>query len=55
MPAHLTADEAEASMVRELYAWVLEEGLTVRQCTKRLNAGPWVTRSGRRQWAPSVV
>src|SRR3954447_2497153 len=55
MPAHLVVDEAEASMVRELYAWVLEEGLTVRQCTKRLNAGPWVTRSGRRQWAPSVV
>jgi site-specific DNA recombinase len=55
MPAHLVVDEAEASMVRELYGWVLEEELTVRQCTKRLNAGPWVTRSGRRQWAPSVV
>ena len=42
-------------MVRQLHAWVVEEGLTVRQCVKRLNAGPWVTRSGRQQWAPSVV
>src|SRR4051812_27516733 len=33
----------------------MEEGLTVRQCVKRLNAGPWATRSGRQQWAPSVV
>jgi site-specific DNA recombinase len=55
VPARLVIDETEAAMVRELYAWVLEDGLTIRQCTKRLNAGPWVTRSGREQWAPSVV
>jgi site-specific DNA recombinase len=34
---------------------VAEEGLTVRQCMRRLNAGPWVTRSGRQQWSASVV
>jgi site-specific DNA recombinase len=55
VPAHLVIDGVEASMVRELYAWVLEDGLTIRQCTKRLNAGPWITRSGRKQWATSVV
>src|SRR3954451_6726783 len=55
VPARLVVDEAEASMVRQLYAWVLDDGLTIRQCMKRLNAGPWVTRSGRRQWSPSVV
>jgi site-specific DNA recombinase len=48
VPARLVVDDAEADMVRQLYAWVLEEGLTVRGCMKRLNAGPWVTRSGRR-------
>ncbi|MBV8870881.1 MAG: recombinase family protein [Acetobacteraceae bacterium] len=53
--ARLVVDEAEAAMVRDLYAWVVEGGLTVRQCTKRLNAGPWVTRSGRAQWSSSVV
>src|SRR6478736_4552914 len=47
VPARLVVDEAEADMVRQLHAWVMEEGLTVRQCVKRLNAGPWVTRSGR--------
>src|SRR3954447_17772841 len=55
VPARLVVDEAEADMVRQLHAWVTKEGLTVRQCVKRLNAGPWVTRSGRQQWAPSVV
>src|SRR3569833_2867143 len=54
-PARLVVDEAEAEMVRQLHARVTGEGLTVRQCVKRLNAGPWITRSGRRQWAPSVV
>jgi site-specific DNA recombinase len=53
--ARLVVDEAEAAMVRDLYAWVVEDGLTVRQCTKRLDAGPWVTRSGRAQWSSSVV
>jgi site-specific DNA recombinase len=55
IPARLVVDEAEANMVRQLYAWVLDEGLTIRQCIKRLNAGCWVTRSGRQQWASSVV
>ncbi|WP_428483773.1 recombinase family protein [Rhodopila sp.] len=55
VPARLVVDDAEASMIRQLYAWVADEGLTIRQCIKRLNDGPWVTRSGRRQWSSSVV
>ncbi len=55
VPARLVVDDPEASMVRQLYAWVVDEGLTIRQCIKRLNAGPWVTRSGRSQWSSSVV
>jgi site-specific DNA recombinase len=55
VPARLVVDEVEASMVRQLYTWVLEDGLTIRQCMKHLNAGPWVTRSGRKQWSSSVV
>ena len=42
-------------MIRQLYGWVADEGLTIRQCIKRLNDGPWVTRSGRKQWSSSVV
>jgi site-specific DNA recombinase len=55
LPARLVIDEAEADMVRQLYAWVVEDACTVRQCIKRLNAGPWITRSGRAQWSSSVV
>ncbi len=54
-PARLDVHHDEATMVRQLYAWVIEEGLTIRQCMKRLNDGPWVTRSGRTQWSVSVV
>ncbi len=55
VPARLVIDDAEADMVRQLYGWVIGEGLTVRQGMRRLNAGPWVTRSGRQQWSASVV
>jgi site-specific DNA recombinase len=50
VPGRLVVDNTEADMVRQLYAWLVEEGLTIRQCLKRLNAGPWATRSGRHQW-----
>jgi site-specific DNA recombinase len=55
VPGRLVVDTTEADMVRQLYAWLVEEGLTIRQCLKRLNAGPWITRSGRHQWSSSVV
>src|SRR3954471_13252395 len=32
VPARLIVDDAEAAMVRQLYAWVVDEGLTIRQC-----------------------
>ena len=54
-PGCLVIDEAEAVMVRQLYSWVADEGLSVRQCGRRLNEGPWVTRSGRALWSLSVV
>ena len=54
VPARLVIDEAEADMVRQMYTWVAVEGMTVRQCVKRLNDGPWITRSGRSHWSCSV-
>src|SRR5512143_1947519 len=54
-PAHLIIDEAEAMVVRQLYTWLVEEHLTLRQLLKRLNFGPWFPRSGRRPWSPSVA
>src|SRR4051794_3133041 len=55
VPGHLFIDDAEAEMVRGLYAWVADEHLSVRQGVRRLNEGPWVTRAGRTRWASSTV
>ena len=53
MPARLAVDEA--GMVRQLYGWIVEDGLSVRRCIGRLNEGPWITRSGHELWSTSVV
>jgi site-specific DNA recombinase len=55
VPGHLVVDEEEAALVRLLFTWLVEERMTTRQIVKRLNAGPWFPRSGRRPWSPSVV
>ena len=38
-----------------LYGWLTEERLTLRRILKRLNAGPWLPRCGRRPWAAGTV
>ena len=55
VPGHLVVDEGEAELVRTLYGWLTDEGMTLRQILKRLNFGPHVPRSGRQPWSPSVV
>jgi site-specific DNA recombinase len=55
VPGHLLIDEAEAEVVRMLYRWLIDEHLTVRQILKRLAAGPWRPRCGRRLWSNAVV
>ena len=54
-PGYLVIDEAEAEVVRLLYRWLIEERMTVRQILKRLAAGPWRPRCGRRLWSKAVV
>ena len=51
----LAIDETEAEVVRMLYGWLIEERLTLRRILKRLNAGPWLPRCGRRPWAAGTV
>ncbi len=53
--SQLAVDETEAEVVRMLYGWLIEEQLTERQMLKRLNAGPWLPRCGRRPWAAGTV
>ena len=55
VPGHLVVDEPEAELVRMLYGWLVDEQTTIRQILKRLNAGPWLPRSGRHAWSPSTV
>lgn len=55
VPGHLVVDVAEAAIVRMLYRWLIDERMTVRQILKRLAAGPWRPRSGKRLWSSAVV
>jgi site-specific DNA recombinase len=55
VPGHLLIDETEAEVVRMLYHWLIDEQMTVRQVLKRLAAGPWRPRCGRRLWSSAVV
>jgi len=47
-------NEDEAPLVRELFGWIRDEGISVHQATKRLNASPWKPR-GRGLWRYSTV
>ena len=55
VPGHLEIDEDEAVVVRMLYGWLIDERMTVRQIIKRLAAGPWRPRNGKRLWSNAVV
>ena len=55
VPGHLEIDEDEAAVVQMLYRWLVDERMTVRQIIKRLAAGPWRPRNGKRLWSNAVV
>jgi site-specific DNA recombinase len=48
-------NEDEAPMIRELFGWVRDEAISVRQATKRLTASPFNPRGGRDVWTVSSV
>lgn len=47
--------DEEAAMVRQVFAWYDEDGVTLYQLLLRLNASPWKTRAGRKEWAATTV
>ena len=47
--------EEEAAMVRQIFAWYAEEGMTLSRVVQRLNASDWKTRSGAREWSVPTV
>ncbi|MDQ3697089.1 MAG: recombinase family protein [Gemmatimonadota bacterium] len=47
--------DEEAALVRQVFAWYAEEGVTLYQLLLRLNASAWKTRAGRKEWAATTV
>ena len=47
--------EEEAALVRQVFAWYAEGGVSLYQLLLRLNASPWKTRAGRKEWAATTV
>lgn len=48
-------NEEEASMVRQVFEWYAREGETLYGLLGRLNASPWYTRTGRKEWGATTV
>src|SRR5439155_13828489 len=54
-PAGVRVEAAEAAVVRRLFAWYAEEGLTLGAIARRLTAEPLPSPSGRAWWNTSSV
>jgi len=47
--------EEEAIIVRQVFAWYDEEGVSLYQLLLRLNSSPWKTRADRKEWGATTV
>jgi len=55
VPAHLVVNESESEVVRKIFAWHADEGMTIRQITKRLTRERYPTSKGGKQWGETTV
>ena len=55
VPAHLEIAEPEAQVVRQIFAWHVDDRLSVRQIALRLTESAHPTATGRTRWGPSTV
>jgi len=53
--AHLVIDESEAEVVRKIFAWHVDEAMTIRQITKRLTREGYPTPKGGEQWGETTI
>jgi site-specific DNA recombinase len=51
----IRVNEEEATMVRQVFEWYAREGETLYGLLGRLNASPWHTRAGRKEWGATTV
>ncbi len=55
VPAHLEIAEPEAQVVRQIFAWHVEDRLSIRQIALRLTESAHPSATGLRRWAYSMV
>jgi site-specific DNA recombinase len=53
--ATLAIDEGQATVVRDMYHWLIEEHLPCRSIAKRLTELKILSQKGKTHWAPSTV
>ena len=54
-PAGLRVEEYEAAIVRQMFAWYLEQGATLGTIARRLTEGGVLTPTGKRTWSRSTI
>jgi site-specific DNA recombinase len=54
-PAHLLIDEAQADVVRQIFRWHVEQGMSIRQITKRLSQQGYPVPRGGPRWGETTV
>ena len=55
VPAHVELFESEAQVVRQIFAWHVDERLSIRQIALRLTESPHPSATGLPRWGPSTV
>jgi site-specific DNA recombinase len=54
-PAGLRVEEYEAAIVRQMFAWYLEQGTTLGTIARRLTEGGVLTPTGKMSWSRSTI
>lgn len=54
-PAGIAPDEEQAAVVRQIFGWYVEDGLTLHAIARRLSAAGTPTATGRSGWGPTSV
>ncbi len=54
-PGHASINEEEAEMVKQIFNWCVDEGLTTYKIAEKLNLMGISPRKGGKGWSPSVI
>jgi site-specific DNA recombinase len=54
-PAGLRVEEYEAAIVRQMFAWYLEQGATLGTIARRLTEGGVLTPTGKKSWSRNTI